>query len=66
MEGETHGLVLLEDRDVVDVDVEGALTLAVDGRRRVVRPTLLRRRHRLDDDVVNLRWIKQEVRFRPR
>ena len=52
---EAHGLVLLEHRDVVDVDVERALTLVVDGRRRIVRATLLSRRHRLDDDVVNLR-----------
>ena len=41
MESEAHGLVLLEGGDVVDVDVEGALALAVDGRGRVVRATLL-------------------------
>ncbi len=61
----THGLVFLERRDVVDVDVKRAVTFVVDRRRRVVRPASLVRRHRFDDDVVNLNYAFERKKMGP-
>ena len=43
--------------NVVDVNVKRSLTFAVDGWRGIIGTTFLLRRHRFDDNVVNLEKI---------